>query len=48
MVICYTEIENFSIPVVALTADAMEGKSNKYLEVGFTDYLSKHRDPEGI
>ncbi len=35
------EIENFNIPVVALTADAIQGKSNKYLEVGFSDYLSK-------
>ncbi len=35
------EINNFNIPVVALTADAMEGKSTKYIEVGFNDYLSK-------
>ena len=35
------EIENFNIPVVALTADAMEGKAEKYIEVGFDDYLSK-------
>ena len=35
------QIENFNTPVIALTADALEGKSNKYLEVGFTDYLSK-------
>ena len=34
-------IKDFSIPVVALTADAMEGKSNKYLEVGFDDYITK-------
>lgn len=32
---------NVTIPVVALTADAMEGKANKYIEVGFSDYLSK-------
>ena len=38
------EKENFNTPVVALTADAMEGKSNKYLEVGFNDYLSKPID----
>jgi len=35
------EIDGFNIPVVALTADAMEGKSTKYIEVGFNDYLSK-------
>lgn len=35
------KIEGFSIPVVALTADALNGKEKKYLEVGFDDYLSK-------
>ncbi|MBR6690548.1 MAG: response regulator [Bacilli bacterium] len=35
------EIDNFNTPIVALTADAMEGKSTKYIEVGFNDYLSK-------
>ena len=37
-------IEGFNIPVIALTADAIQGKSNKYLEVGFDDYLSKPID----
>lgn len=35
------EIDGFNTPAVALTADAMEGKSTKYIEVGFNDYLSK-------
>ncbi len=35
------EIESFNTKVVALTADVMEGKSTKYIEVGFNDYLSK-------
>ena len=35
------EIPNFNIPTVALTADAIQGKANKYLDVGFCDYLSK-------
>lgn len=35
------QLENFNIPVIALTADAMEGKSNKYIEAGFNGYLSK-------
>lgn len=35
------DIEGFNIPIVALTADAMSGVSNKYIEVGFNDYLSK-------
>ena len=35
------EITGFNTPVIALTADAIQGKVNKYLEVGFNDYLSK-------
>lgn len=35
------EVKEFNIPVIALTADAIQGKSNKYIEVGFNDYLSK-------
>ena len=42
------EIDNFNTPVVALTADAMEGKSTKYIEVGFTDYLSKPINKEEL
>ena len=42
------EIENFNTPVVALTADAMEGKSTKYIEVGFNDYLSKPINKEEL
>ena len=38
------QIDNFDTPVVALTADAIEGKANKYLEVGFNAYLSKPID----
>ena len=38
------KIEGFDTPVVALTADAIQGRSNKYLEVGFSDYLSKPID----
>ena len=35
------EIENFEIPVVALTANAISGMKEKYLSLGFNDYLSK-------
>lgn len=35
------EIKNFKVPVVALTADAMEGQKEEYLKEGFIDYLSK-------
>ena len=38
------EIDNFNTPVVALTADAMEGEQKKYIELGFSDYLSKPID----
>ncbi len=42
------EIDGFNTPVVALTADAIQGKSNKYIEVGFSDYLSKPIDSEEL
>ena len=35
------EIEGFSIPTVALTANALTGMKEKYLNDGFNDYLSK-------
>jgi signal transduction histidine kinase/CheY-like chemotaxis protein len=37
-------IEGFNIPVVALTADAIEGTDEKYKNAGFNDYLSKPID----
>lgn len=35
------QINGFNTPVIALTADAIQGRENKYLEVGFSGYLSK-------
>ena len=35
------QIDSFDTPVIALTADAIQGRENKYLEVGFSGYLSK-------
>ncbi len=43
-----TEKPNFSIPVIALTADAIDGAQEKYLKIGFTDYLAKPFKKEQI
>ncbi len=38
------KIPNFDIPVVALTADAGTGAKEKYLSLGFYEYISKPID----
>ena len=38
------KIKDFNVPVIALTADAIDGRENKYLEKGFDGYLSKPID----
>ncbi|MEG1146284.1 MAG: response regulator [Bacilli bacterium] len=35
------KIPNFNIPVVALTANVMSGIKEKYIKLGFNDYLAK-------
>ena len=35
------EIDGFDTPVVALTADAVSGAKEKYLEEGFSEYIAK-------
>lgn len=35
------KIKDFDTPVVALTADAIQGAKEKYLEEGFDDYIAK-------
>lgn len=39
---------NIKTPVVALTADVMEGQANKYIETGFADYLAKPIDKQEL
>ena len=39
---------NHETPVIALTADAVQGAKDRYLEEGFTDYLSKPVEGEAL
>ena len=38
------ELDDFDTPVVVLTANAIEGMKEKYINLGFSDYLSKPID----
>lgn len=40
--------ESFTTPVIAVTADAISGAEEKYLETGFCDYISKPFTKEQI
>ena len=42
------EDPNFNTPTIALTADAVSGAKEKYMEVGFVDYISKPFSKEEI
>lgn len=35
------QIDNFNVPVIALTADAIAGSRERYLSLGFNDYIAK-------
>ena len=35
------KIEGFNTPVIALTADALNGAKEKYISEGFIDYIAK-------
>ncbi len=41
-------IPGFSIPVIALTADAIQGAKEKYISEGFNDYIAKPFSKEQI
>ncbi len=40
--------EGFNMPVVALTANAIEGMKEDYLKIGFNDYISKPIDKKEL
>lgn len=43
-----SKIKDFDTPVIALTADALEGAREKYIKIGFVDYLPKPFNKEQI
>ena len=42
------KIKSFNTPVIALTADAVAGAREKYISLGFIDYISKPFSKEQI
>ena len=39
---------HITVPVVALTADAMEGTADRCFNVGMNDYVTKPLDPDRL
>lgn len=44
----HSEYKNAGVPVIMLTANAVAGAREQFLEEGFTDYLSKPFSLSGI
>jgi len=42
------EMDDFTIPVIALTANAIAGMKENYLNIGFNDYISKPIDKKEL
>ena len=42
------EIKDFNCPVVVLTADAIKGRKEEYINAGFDDYISKPIDKKEL
>ena len=42
------KIDGFKTPVIALTADAVARAEEKYVRIGFTDYIAKPFSKEQI
>jgi len=42
------DVMKYTVPIVAMTADALKGEADKCFEVGMNDYISKPFDPKDL